>query len=277
MIWHLGIAAAFGVAAFLANAARADLVATYDVELKTFKKQAAGGDPLVFQLYPTPDCSGDFVETGRQVGGADVSIEEVRPLAIKGVSPRPKKLARLTTRLPTGSTSVPRSLEVVLGASTEPLAGCQPQGGSTVLVSSPYWVSAYEFDGPRRSVDWFHSSAGGVACTDAGRACLVAPIRLPDGAFLDGFEAYVRDDQPGESIDFRLYANPLADQARVELAAGSSVDMAGTQIVDGAPTAGIVNRVVDNAQFHYYVEFCFGGAGVPFGSHDVWAVAVQYE
>lgn len=256
-----------------ATTAHADLLVSYDVELKSFKKSVAAGDTLTFDLHASSDCTGSFLSTTNFVVGSDeLRIEEVKPLALKNQQPKPKKLARLSARLLTGAAGLPFAL--LVSGSSGPLAGCQAQAPAAARPLSPLWISAYEFDGTSSSANWFHSSAGDVASTGGGRECLHAPIRLPDGAVLSRFDAYLRDDDPGEDIDVRLFGNPLEDSPRVELANGSSVDQPGRQIVTGDVSVG---PLVDNELFHYYVEFCFDGGGVGFGGHGVWAVAVHFE
>jgi hypothetical protein len=240
------------------------------VDLKSFKRDVAAGDTLTFELHTLPDCTGPLLSTTNLVVGSDdLSIEEVKPLALKGQVPKPKKLARLVPRLAAPTASIP--LFLLVSGDGGPLAGCQAQAAGTARLPSPLWITAYDFDGISSSTAWFHSSAGDVSNED-GRDCMHAPIRLPDGAVLTRFVAYLRDDDPGDDVDVTIFRNPLQDSARLALAQASSIDQFGRQVVIGDVTT---EPIVDNEFFFYYVEFCFGG--VPFGSHGVWAVAVHFE
>jgi hypothetical protein len=257
-----------------ASLARAEApIVSYDVDLKSFKRGVAAGDILAFDLYDSSDCTGSFLSTTNfEVGGDGLRVEEVKPLALKGQQPKPKKLARLFPQLALPTAGFP--LFLLVSGDDGPLAGCQALGPTPARLPSPLWISAYEFDGISSSGSWFHSSAGDVASTGGSRECLHAPIRLPQGAVLTHFDAYVRDDDPGEDIDVSLYRNPLEDSPRTELAPARSVDQPERQIVTGNVTVG---PLITNDQFHYYVEFCFDGGGVGFGAHGVWAVAVHFQ
>ena len=252
-----------------AGAAHAELRVSYDVDLKSFTKGVAAGDTLSVDLHTNSDCTALLLSTDLAVGSEDLRVEEVKPVAAKGQRPKPKKIARLSARLQTAATSIP--LFALVSGSDGPLAGCQAQARS--LPPSPLWIGAYEFDGISDTTSWFHSSAGDVS-NGGSQDCMHAPIRLPDGAILLRFEAYVRDSVPQEIIGVSISRHPLDDVQGAELAVGSSIDQLGRQIVTGEVTTG---ATVDNTQFHYFVQFCWGGPGFGGGEHGVWAVAVHFE
>ena len=115
----------------MAGPATADIPVTYDVDQKAVKSGLAFGDPLTFQLYTASDCLSGLVHSEiLGAGTPGVSIDEVKPYAVKGQKPKPPKSLRLYATLAAALPQVPVFL-TVSGDGIQPVGGeCQQQVAS---------------------------------------------------------------------------------------------------------------------------------------------------
>ena len=116
------------VALMLAGPAGAfELGVKYDVDLKTFKKEAPNGTALNFDLYSDPDCTSLLHSEILVTGAPNLMVEKLKLQKVKG-GDKPSKTARLRTSLETPAIADQAFLEVS-GPGIVPSEGdpCQPQ------------------------------------------------------------------------------------------------------------------------------------------------------
>jgi hypothetical protein len=105
------VAGAFAGAAHAGSPTPIPIAVEYRVDLKAWKKGATADTPLLFEISPDPSCSPVFDDASRTAGDADLIVDEVVAVPVKG-APKPPRTAVLRTTITSSSAPAPLYLRV---------------------------------------------------------------------------------------------------------------------------------------------------------------------